>query len=94
MEFKKINRKSKEYKYEYLFFFIFYILFSCVIFSISELVVVNEIISITVMAIIYGLVNSEIFGRANFGYYSYQAVGITILLVFVYFQYHINEFVK
>ena len=78
----------------YSFFFIFYILFSCVIFSISELVVVNEIISITVMAIIYALVNSEIFSRANFGYYSYQAIGIPILLIFVYFQYHTNEFIN
>jgi len=94
MEFKKINRKSKEYKYEYSFFLVFYILFSSVIFSINEFVVVSEIIGITVMAIIYALVNSEIFGKANFGYYSYQAIGIPILLVFVYFQYFINEFIK
>lgn len=94
MEIKKIDRKSNLYKYEFLFFCVFYILFSCIIFSISDMVVVNEIIGIVLMAIIYGLVNSEIFARANFGYYSYQAIGIPILLIFMYFQYHINEFIK
>jgi len=94
MELKKINRKSKEYKYEYLFFVSFYILFSSTIFSISEFVVVSEVIGIAVMALLYALVNSEIFGRGNFGYYSYQAIGIPILLAFVYFQYHVNEFIK
>jgi len=94
MKFKKINRKSDEYRKEYAFFYLFYILFSCLIFSITEIVLVNEVISIAVMAIIYSLVNSEIFGRANFGYYSYQAIGVPILVVFVYFQYHINELVN
>lgn len=94
MEFKEINRKSDSYKYEYIFFYVFYLLFSSFIFSINEVVVFSEIISISIMAIIYALANSEIFGRANFGYYSYQAIGIPILLVFVYFQYHVNVFVK
>ena len=94
MVFKKINRMSKEYKYEYLFFFLFYIIFSSIIFSINEIVVTSEVVGIIVLAIIYGLVNSEIFSRSDFGYYSYQAIGIPILLIFVYFQYHINEFIN
>ncbi|VAW86146.1 hypothetical protein MNBD_GAMMA16-2228 [hydrothermal vent metagenome] len=94
MELKKINRKSGEYKSEYIFFYVFYIIFSCVLFSISEVVVINEVISITLVAILYALVNSEIFGRANIGFYGYQAIGIPIIIIFVYTQYHINEFVK
>jgi len=93
MEFKKINRKSSEYKYEYMFFYVFYIIFSCVLFSISEIVVINEIVSITLVALLYALVNAEVFGRANFGFFGYQAVGIPIIIIFVYLQHHINEFV-
>lgn len=93
MEFKKINRKSSEYKYEYMFFYIFYIIFSCILFSISEIVVVNEVISITLVATLYALINSEIFGRTNFGFYGYQTIGTPIIILFVYLQYHINEFV-
>lgn len=85
---------SKAYKYEYAFFFAFYIIFSSFIFSVHEIVVAREFIGITVLALIYGLINSEIFGRADFGYYAYQAINIPILLVFLYFQFHINEFIK
>ena len=94
MEFKKINRKSSEYKYEYMFFYVFYIIFSCVLFSISEIVVINEVVSFVLMAILYAFINSEIFGRANYGYYGYQTISIPIIILFIYLQYHVNEFVK
>jgi len=94
MELKKINRKSKEYKNEYTFFYVLYIIFSCIIFSISEIVVFKELLGIASVAIVYAFINSEIFGRANFGFYGYQAVSIPILIIFVYFQYQISEFIK
>ena len=94
MVFKKINRQSSGYKYEYMFFYVFYIAFSCVLFSINEIVVINEVISFTLVAILYAFVNSEIFGRVSFGFYGYQAIGIPIIILFIYLQYHVNEFVK
>jgi len=95
MKFKNINRKSSEYKYQYIFFYAFYTIFSCIIFSISETVVAKEIISITLVATLYALVISEIIGRINFGLYIYgHIVSIPILILFTYLQYYINEFVK
>ena len=90
MPFKSINRKSKPYKYEYLFFLIFYMAFSSFIFSISRDLTFSIIATIALTGLLYAFIVTEIVTRRDFGY---QLICIPILIAFMYLQYHLLEFV-
>jgi len=88
----KPNRNSKAYQYEFLFFWIFYIIFSCFIFSITRQLQLDIIVIIAITGLLYALINTEIFSRYYFGYSTHQIIAIPILILFVYIQYNILEF--
>jgi len=92
MPFKSINRKSKSYQYEYLFFLIFYMAFSSFIFSISRDLTFSIIATIALTGLLYAFIVTEIVTRRDFGYFGYQLICIPILIAFMYLQYHLLEF--
>lgn len=84
--------KFKKDRFSYLFFFIFHVVFSCVIFSLHETVTVNEIVGIFLVAPLFSLTTTVIVCKPNLDYFACLAVLKVILISFVYFQYHVNEF--
>lgn len=91
MKLKSVNRSSRDYRNEFLFFWVLYVVFTCFIFSISRDLQLDIVLIISATGLLYAFVNAEIFTRHDFGFYGYQGVGIPILILFVYLQYNILE---
>ncbi len=83
--------KFREHRFDYIFFFMFHVVFSCVIFSIHEAVVLVEIIGIVLVAPIFSFLNVGFFRPQSIDYFMYQAIFKVLLIAFGYFQYHVNE---
>lgn len=76
---------------DYIFFFVIHIVFSCVIFSVHETVVLIEVIGILLVAPIYAVIHVPIFIHEKIDYFIFLAIFKVLLIAFGYLQYNVNE---
>lgn len=83
--------RFEENRFDYIFFFVIHVVFSCVIFSIHETVVLVEVIGILLVAPIYAVIHVPIFNNEKIDYFMCQAIFKVLLIAFGYLQYNVNE---